>query len=511
MPRARAYPSAILAGGALTLSFPEPSLWPVAWMAFPFLLVALEPPPGAGKRAALGRGAILGGCFGIAFFATLLYWISVVGFVAWGALVLLQTVFLVGFGAATGLLLRHAVGRARSGRWGGGAVAVLGPPVAWVAFEYLRALVPFGGFTWGQLSQSQAAATWMLRPTALAGGWVLSFTILLAGSLLAAAWRRRTNVLSSATAVLAAVAVFAFPLTLPSPSAEGEPLRVAMVQGNVPRDFEGTVLAKELTIVAEHERLTVALADGGVDLVVWPESSVGLDPFRWPEVSDAIERAARAVDAPMLVGATLDIDEGERYHVTMLEIDPSGDITDVYRKTHLVPFGEYVPWRGALGWIPMLEQVPRDAVPGDEPKVFDVAGGEVATVISYEGDFGPLVRRAIDEGGRLLVVATNTSTWGETWASAQHLAFSRVRAVENGVWVAHAALSGISAFVAPDGTLHDETPLWTATTAVRELRFAEDETFYTRTGDWLAVSCLVAAALLLAWSGRADKSASVSA
>jgi apolipoprotein N-acyltransferase len=95
-------------------------------------------------------------------------------------------------------------------------------------------------------------------------------------------------------------------------------------------------------------------------------------------------------------------------------VSPDGEVIDRYRKTHLVPFGEYIPGRRLLEWIPMLDQVPRDAIPGREPAVFDVAGGQVAPVISFEGDFGSLVRGRISHGGRLLIVATNTSTWGES-------------------------------------------------------------------------------------------------
>jgi apolipoprotein N-acyltransferase len=177
-------------------------------------------------------------------------------------------------------------------------------------------------------------------------------------------------------------------------------------------------------------------------------------------------------------------------------------VVDRYQKTHLVPFGEYVPGRDLIGWLPILDQVPRDAVRADEPTVFDVAGGRVAPVISFEGDFGTLVRGRIDEGGRLLVVATNTSTWGDSWASAQHVAFSQVRAAENGVWTIHAALSGISAFVAPDGTVVDRTPLWTATTLQDDIRFSEDASFYARTGDWVAWLCLLGTLLLVALGRR---------
>src|SRR5947207_8969152 len=104
---------------------------------------------------------------------------------------------------------------------------------------------------------------------------------------------------------------------------------------------------------------------------------------------------------------------------------------------HLVPFGEYVPGRRLLSWLPLLDQIPQDAVAAHDPKSFSVDGGEVTTVLSYEGDFGSLVRQRIGAGGRLLVVATNTSTWRRSWASAQHVAMSQVRAAENGVWVVH--------------------------------------------------------------------------
>jgi apolipoprotein N-acyltransferase len=230
---------------------------------------------------------------------------------------------------------------------------------------------------------------------------------------------------------------------------------------------------------------------------VWPESSVGLDLERVPEARAALADAARAVGAPLIVGGNLDVGE-DRYLVMAFHVSASGEIVDRYQKTHLVPFGEYVPARSLLDWIPMLEQVPRDAIAGVESVVFDVGGGKVAPVISFEGDFGSLVRRRIAAGGRLLVVATNTSTWGRSWASAQHVAFSQVRAAENGVWVVHAALSGISAFVRPDGVVVEDAPLWRAATRVHDVRYAEDITFYARAGDWLPLACLATSLAVLA-------------
>jgi apolipoprotein N-acyltransferase len=207
-------------------------------------------------------------------------------------------------------------------------------------------------------------------------------------------------------------------MLLPSPSASGASVRVAIAQGNVPRTWNGTSFDKELQILSNHIDVTQQLSDDDVDLVVWPESAVGIDLTEVPQVAEGIAAAAQAIDRPMIIGGNLDAGP-EHYKVMAFEVSAEGEITDRYQKTHLVPFGEYVPARRFLSWIPMLDQVPRDAIPAAERVVFEVAGGSVAPVISFEGDFGSLVRTRIERGGRLLVVATNTSTWEESWAPSK--------------------------------------------------------------------------------------------
>jgi apolipoprotein N-acyltransferase len=192
----------------------------------------------------------------------------------------------------------------------------------------------------------------------------------------------------------------------------------------------------------------------------------------------------------MIVGGNLSAGPNH-YKVVAFLITRDGDISSVYQKTHLVPFGEYVPGRRFLSWVPALDQIPEDALAAPQGRLFSVDGGRVAPVLSFEGDFGSLVRARIAAGGRLLVVATNTSTWRTTPASAQHVALSQVRAAENGVWVVHAALSGISAFIAPSGSVVRSTPLWKATSMIQTLRFASGTTPYSRMGDWLPLLCLI--------------------
>ena len=469
-------PAILAAGAGLTLAFPEADLAPLAWIALIPLLVALN---GVRPR----RAVVYGGIFGFGFYGSLLVWVSHVGWLAWTVLVVVQAAYVALFAGLASAIVRRAAP----------ALIVVAIPSLWVVVDYLRSRFPVGGFTWGQLAQSQATLVHLLRPASIGGAWLLTWIVVCVNVLIAIAWIRR----SLWPAALAG-ALLSAPLALPAQAATGRSMDVTIVQGNVPRDESLPVFDKLVRIAADHARETAEIADN-VDLVVWSESALGLDVNEAPEMGEALRRAALAAEAPMIVGGELD--EGPNYRrVVAFKVSPRGEIVDTYVKTHLVPFGEYVPARSFLDWIPALEQVPRDALPGSEPTTFDVGGGEVAPVISFEGDFGSLVRERINEGGRILVVATNTSTWGHSWASAQHVAFSRLRAAENGVWVLHAAISGISAFVAPDGTIAEQTPLWTRTHMERAVRFATSETPYTRYGDWVPLlsAAVSAFALLLA-------------
>jgi apolipoprotein N-acyltransferase len=473
-----AYPLLLISGALLSLAFPEPDIAPLAWVAIvPLLMIA------RGETA--GRGFLAGLTFGLGFFGLLLYWISLIGWMGWAALVLLESLCMGLFGLAWALASRRTSAPER----------VLYAAALWVVVEFLRSTLPAVGFTWGQLAQSQTDLGWMLRPAALGGGWLVAFILVAVNACLAELIARdpRKNHATAAIAASVAVALLVCPLLLPAGDATGEKISVAIVQGNVPQDIP-VGDSRDLAILDSHRVLTEELEGREVDFVVWAESSLALGVDTDLDTQVALESAAQTANAPIIAGGNLD-DGPENYKVMAFHISPQGRVVDRYQKTHLVPFGEYVPVRALFGWIPTLEQVGRDAVPGDEIAVFDVAGGPVAPVISFEGDFGSLVRRRMDEGGRLLTVLTNTSTWGHTWASAQHVAFSQVRAAENGVWVVHAAISGISAFIQPDGKVVERIPLWTADSATHEVSFAEDTTFYARVGEWMPLLC----ALISAW------------
>lgn len=479
----RAALTALASGAILAGAFPEVDAAPLAWVAIAPLLALAR---GRTPRA----GAAIGAAFGVGFFGVLIIWIKYIGWIPWALLVVMQSAFIAAFGAGWALISR---------RWSRGALPALGAALLWVALEWLRSAIPIFGFTWGQLAQSQGEIPWLLRASGLAGGWGVAFALVAINELLARAWQRR-SLLAGGAAAAVLLATVAAGAVFVRPTVGEERLRVAIVQGNVDRrginSFEG-----EFARVKRHADLTTGLAGENLDLVVWPESSVGLDPEQEPFVAELIAGAARAADAPLVIGATLDVDP-DHYLVVTLLVSPEGEIVDRYQKTHLVPFGEFVPARAALDWIPLLDQVPRDAIAGHDPRNFTAGGTQIATVISFEGDFGSLVRDRIALGARILVVATNTSTWATSWASAQHVGMSRLRAAETGVPVVHAALSGISAFVTPDGGVEEPTELYQATVVTADVTPAATVTPYVAMGDWLPWGSVVASIVLLMLARR---------
>ena len=140
---------------------------------------------------------------------------------------------------------------------------------------------------------------------------------------------------------------------------------------------------------------------------------------------------------------------------------PDGHIIGTYAKRHLVPFGEYVPFRGFVtAVVPAAGQVARDFRPGSEPSEFVVNGIPIAPIICFESAFGAEVRPLVTEGAQALLLVTNNRSYRRSANSAQHVAIGQIRAAETGRPLVHAAISGISAFIDADGTVQARSRLF---------------------------------------------------
>lgn len=506
---------ALALGGGLALYAAHPPLdqgWLGLVALVPLLALARLLSAARGLAPALGWGLLAG----VACFAPLLSWIARFGAVPWLLLVLIQAAFVAVWLAAV------TWWGPRPGR---GLYAVL----AWVGLEWVRSGWPLGGFPWGVLGYSQHDGG-MFLPVARTLG-VFGVSLLLAAFAVAleavlarglAAWRARPRAAGYGEVLFAAVRtpllgllgilVAAVLLSGEVPAPSGETVTAAAVQGNdqdLPPLADRASLDRVERIVDLMVQTTAGLADeaAGLDFVVWPENALDADPRDHPALAAQVDTALELIgDADLIAGTLLDGERSGTFVNAMVHFDGEGDIEEVAVKRKLVPFGEYVPLRRWLEWYPALRHIPRDGVAGTEPTVFRIGDALVAPVTCYESLFGPLVHAQVREGANVVVVSTNNASFGRTAASAQHLAFSQLRAVETGRWVLHAGISGISAVVDPEGATSQETELFERALVSAELPLIEGRTPAVVLGDlvgWLAaLLALVAMVVAAAVSAR---------
>ena len=479
------YLAAVVAAILMWAAFP-----PIGWGALAF--VAPAPFLWGLRRVERAWPAIgIAFLFGVVFFGILLNYIRFVGIVAWLPLV----IWLSATASAYGVLV-WAVRHWPPTRWF--LIAVGG----WGLWELLRTRIPFGGFPWGTVGYAAGGNPGAIGSVQWVGpsGWSILAIAVSAGLVLVVEDREnwRLFVDSSVAVLLIVLAGSLIP-----PSADGPVLRVAIVQGNSPCPQTHCQNERQ-RIYESHLELTRSIQRGSVDLVVWPENSTGglFEPEGNLDVRAAIAAEATRLEAYFLVSGTRSVSADEFLNVNMM-YDPAGRKIGEYAKRHPVPFGEYVPLRDLLDFIPQLDEVPRDMARGEQAVVFSLPQGVVGTVISFEGAFPRRLRSEVNAGAEVLIIATNESTWGMSEAADQFIGLTRVNAAAFGQDLVHAAITGKSVLIGADGSLSETTGLLT-----REILFGEvnmrtaGRTLYARFGDWLLFVAMAAAVAAAAIPGE---------
>jgi len=457
----------------------------------PVAFVALIPLLWTWRHSGPARAAMTGFLAGVAFFAVHLWWAVYFGAVAIVPLVLAEAAYWAVAGALVGGIARL---RVRS-PWVTAA--------AWVLLEAVRVRWPLGGLAWGQVgvalhdfSFAHALASW--------GGIALaSFVVVVVNGLLLdlggdlLTWGRAPSArggLGRAGALATSGLVVVVALTGIATAARYEPtrtgtLRYALLQGN---DQDRRLTQAEI----DSDYLTrkhLALADrlrGRFDLIVFPESALETDPEADPALRAEIVDLARRHRSAVMVNVIDEQTQGKRYNANRL-YDPDGVLQGTYAKQHLVPFGEYVPWRNELGFISALNQVPLDFDPGHTTKVFDVSGRPIGTVICFESAFTPLVRASVRHGAQAIVVTTNNRSYRRSPNSQQHVDLSQMSAAAVGRPVLHAAVSGITAVITPAGDVVRTTGLFDSTVVTGRVATVTGQTPYVRFGEWVVAGSVL--------------------
>jgi apolipoprotein N-acyltransferase len=449
------------AGLLLYASFPSINWWWAAVVAFALLAWVLTH-PATTPMGGLGYGFL----FGLSFYLPLLPWISLlVGDVPWVALAIMCALFPGLFGLCA-VVVRRVPG------W------PVWFAVVWAAQEWLKTVVPFGGFPWGSVAFGQASGP-LLALVQLGGVALLSMSIVLVGCCLTAIaletmqwWRSgaSTKAADSPAVVLPGVCICLVLLTAilvwphvrhAGTGSGGEPaVTVAVVQGNVPRlglEFN----AQRRAVLDNHVRETMRLAEdvraGAApqpQLVIWPEDSSDIDPLMNTDAGQEIAEAAAAVRAPILVGTILEVpgrmQETPDFTNTVIVWNPGAGPADRHDKEIVQPFGEYLPMPWLFRHLSGYADRAGHIVPRPSSDVVRIAGTPVGVSTCWEVIFDREPRKAVRNGAQLLTVPSNNATFDQTM-SEQQLAFAKVRAVEHDRYVVVAGTVGISAVIAPDG------------------------------------------------------------
>jgi apolipoprotein N-acyltransferase len=486
---------AAVSGALLVVSFPNYSLWPVAFIFLVPLLLCAE-----GKS---GRDAFFLGAFaGVFAYIGLIYWVIVAVHrygniplpLAIPILFLLAIYLSLYWGGFTFLI---SFINAKS-EWG----MLLVTPVLWVGLEYVRSFL-LSGFPWVLVGYTQYSNTLFIQLADITGVYGVSFLIILINTLLYL-WlapkkdgRKRAKKYKAlwipslcTLALVALTCTYGYWRVHYSFKTE-KGIIVGVAQGNIPQDIKWDAAFKKRTMTI-YDKLSLRLAEQSPGLIVWPETAF---PDYFPsgtELDAEVMTIPQETGAYLLFGSLSEKGKGKRravYNSAYL-ISPQRQIIGQYDKIHLVPFGEYVPLSTHFPAFNALAGVGNIAA-GKETVIFRLPRGRFGVLVCFEVIFPELCRANVRTGADFMLTITNDAWFGRTSAPLQHLTQVSFRAIENRVWFVRAANTGISAFIDPWGRIKKSSDLFTSEILADEIGFKTRAlTFYTKHGDLFALACL---------------------
>jgi apolipoprotein N-acyltransferase len=471
--------NAIIAGLLYFLSFPPYDFWYLIFPALYFFYYAL-----ISKEKSFFSGFI----FGSIAYGVILLGIESIGLEAWIPLTILMGLMYGIFAK----LFSYLNSKSENNFY------VLLSAIA--IFDLLRAYFPFGGFPWG--FPSTVLLTGPLdRPLFFevplyfknfgpTGSSLLLQSLPLVIALGIFSKNKQKKYLKNYIIFLLIIFIILISNFLVSDyqdsQIETSELNITIVQGNSPCPGAKNRCNNERQKIYDSHLAQTQSLDGNFDLVVWPESSTGFnnDPGIHSRVQNEIAIEALRLDSYFLIGGDRPV-QNQYFENYGIFINKDGEIVDQYLKQHPVPFGEYIPFRKYLDWIPPLALVPLDMIRGDGQKIFMVNDTKISTVISFEGSFQRYIRNSVQDGAELVVILTNQASYGESGMSDQFILMSRANAISNGRPIVHAAITGKSAFIDHKGKVISKTELFETVVLTEKIEVKKTETPYSKYGNYL--------------------------
>jgi apolipoprotein N-acyltransferase len=534
----------VVSGILQVLPFPiagPTPLWRTAfcWIALLPLLFALLANDKRGNPLTINQGFLLGYVCGFVWYLGNCYWIYQTMYlygalakpIAAGILVLF-CLYLGLYHALFGTLI--STFRNRFGRQS----ALLLVPFAWVAVELARARIT--GLPWDILGVAQVDNPLLTRLAPITGAYGLSFIIAAVNALWLIRIRVREHRFTRPVLTVAGVAIIVLYVValrlIAAPKPDATTATATLVQENLevgaantgpqptteeflqsfsylsrypsPRFLLGIPELPGTPSVYLIRRQSASEAPDTnsptpTDLIVWPESPA---PFTDtdPQFRNAIATLAREAQAPVIVGNTgfepsTSTRSGYIPYNRASFVTADGNFDGHYDKMHLVPFGEYVPFKDLFFFAKNLLNEVGSFEPGKQRTVFNTGGHTYGAFICYESIFGDEMRQYPLEGADVLINISNDGWYGDTSAAWQHLNMVRMRAIENHRWVLRATNTGVTAAINPDGRVTAAAPRHQRTSIRVHFGYEHDLTFYSHYGDLFAYACALVTTLALAF------------
>ncbi|MBR3863227.1 MAG: apolipoprotein N-acyltransferase [Clostridia bacterium] len=501
-----------LSGILMGLCLAFPTIGFLEWVAMIpallfFFVVARD------KSVRYRRLYLYGFCYFFFFYLTSLHWflnlypmdflgvsrgeaVLLVG-VCWVGLTLLQTVFAALVLPLFGFLCRTAVIE---------RLASLVPllfAAQYVIAEWSQTLT-WLGVPWARLAIGQIEYGVITGSAALLGSYVITFAIVLVNGYLAWAILHRKSLpqlrLSAGVAAAVLGLQFAFGVIgyVTADPTRGTPLVVAAVQGNVGSELKWSFNSRAKSYEV-YETYTAKAAAQGAAFVVFPETFIPDELTDETSLGEYVISLATRYQITIFCGAFHTDEAGNEYN-GVFAVYPDGTVDEtVYAKRHLVPFGEYVPWRPLIERVlPMLADIGMlsyDLAPGTDSALFDTVYGRVGTLVCFDSIYEELTRESVGDGAELLILPTNDSWFTDSRGIYMHHAQARLRAIEGGRWIVRAADTGISSVIAPNGSSYEEQPPMQEGLVLSTVYVRDHVTLYMRIGNllvWLLIAAVLA-------------------
>ena len=460
---------AALAGGYFSsLAMPRENLAPFIFLSVVLLLFSI-------RNLKFFTSLAVGFIGGLAFYLSQIEWLSLyLGPVPWLALSTMEAVIFAFGLAATAQVWQWLQKSISPNNRFKSLVIAAALAILWTAREWISITLPYGGFPWSRLSQTQSE-TFLAKWVYFGGLGMLTFAIALVASLILiwlTSWRSNRSFphWSGVTAVGLVLIVPA--ITMPSATAENGTMTIGAVQGNAnaglfSNEKPGTILNNHLSAT---ELLKSSSKFKDLDVVVWPENASDLSPFRNPSANDRIRNLVdQEIQVPLIFGTITE--RGENIYNSSILWTPNKGATDWYDKKRPVPFAEYVPDRDF--WYSLAPDliglVSRGYAFGERDGIFEVNNSKLGTLICFEIAIDDIGRNLVADGATLILSQTNNADFGYSDETYQQVAFARLRAIETGRVVVNVSTVGVSAIYSPDGSVIDQIPSFEPGAMLQEL------------------------------------------